>query len=153
MMQFQPSKYGFQARFKFLVLVGGTQQGKTSKGMSLMGPEKTYKVSCGGCSSGVLPSLSNFDRDRHQAVLFDEVRTDQVIHHREVFQSNQYVQTLGSSPCNPYAYSIWSYFVPFILCCNEFDIESTSLSAADQNWLSGNAMIVTLKVGEKWFLD
>ena len=149
--QFLPSTYAVQARFRCLVLLGGTQQGKTSKGMSLGGTSKTLKVSCGNCGPGVLPSLSAFDRHLHDAVLFDEVRPDQVLKNRELFQSNQYVQTLGQSPCNPYAYSIWVYHTAMILCANSFNIESEDLSEGDQKWLQGNMMILNLPDGEKWY--
>ena len=150
-MQYLPSTYGVQGRFRSVAFVGGTQQGKTSKGMSLWGPSKTLKVSCGNCGPGVLPSLGAYDRLVHLAILFDEVRPDQILHNRELFQANQYVQTLGSSPCNPYAYSIWVYHTALILCANSFDINSPELSEGDRNWLQGNLTIVTLPAGEKWW--
>ena len=150
-LQFSPSTYGMLSRFKCLLLVGGTQQGKTSKGMSLWGPSQTLKVSCGNCGLGILPSLGTFDRAKHAAILFDEIRVDQVLQSRELFQSNQYVQTLGTSPCNPYAYSIWVYHTAMILCANTFDCQDPQLAAGDRNWLQGNLMVVRLPDTEKWF--
>jgi hypothetical protein len=155
LLQFGNSTYGFQPRFRCLVLIGGTQQGKTSKGMSLFGSTKTLKVSCGNCGPGVLPSLSRFDRQQHDAILFDEVRTDQVLNNREVFQANQYAQTLGQSACNPFAYSVWVYHVALILCTNSFEINATDLSEGDRDWLGGekNLVIVQLAAEEKWFME
>ena len=79
-----------------LVLVGDTLQGKTSKGMSLFGSTRTLKLACGPCPHGVLPSLGALDRHEVKAILFDEIRLDQVLTIRELFQANQYPQHLGS---------------------------------------------------------
>lgn len=151
MMQFQASTYGVESRFRCLVLVGGTQQGKTSKGMSLWGSTRTLKVSCGNCGPGVLPSLAKFERSHHKAILFDEVRTDQVLSNRELFQSNEHVQTLGQSACNPFAYSIWVYHIAMILCANSFDIGDKELTEGDRDWLQGNMIVVELPKKEKWY--
>ena len=149
--QFDKSNYARLARRKCLVLVGDSQQGKTSKGMSLWGKSRTLKLSCGPCAEKVLPSLAGFDRDLHDAVLFDEARLDQVLAFRELFQGNEFLQTLGSSPCNPYAYSIWVYNVPLIVCCNEFDPENADISATDQVWITKNCFIVELPPDEFWY--
>ena len=125
--------------------------GKDLQRNVVMGNIEDTQVSCGNCGPGVLPSVSAFDRHLHDAVLFDEVRPDQVLQNRELFQSNQYVQTLGQSPCNPYAYSIWVYHAAMILCANSFNIESEDLSEGDQKWLQGNMMILSLPEGEKWY--
>ena len=79
----------------------------------------------------------------------------QVPHNREVFQANQYAQTLGQSACNPFAYSVWVYHVAMILCTNSFEIDATDLSDGDRDWLGGdkNMMLVELPIGEKWFME
>ena len=94
-LQFSPTTYGMLSRFKCLLLVGGTQQGKTSKGMSLWGPSQTLKVSCGNCGIGILPSLGTFDRAKHAAILFDEIRVDQVLQSREL-RSEEHTSELQS---------------------------------------------------------
>ena len=149
--QFDPSTYGVQARFKMLVLIGDTQQGKTSKAMSLWGSRKTLKLQCGNCPAGALPSLGSFDRGVHKALVFDEIRVEQVMLFRELFQANQHIQTLGTSACNPYAYCVWVYHTAMILCANSFDVEDENLSLADRKWLKGNTIIVQLPEGEVWF--
>ena len=151
--QFGQSKYGVSCRFKTLVLVGGTQQGKTSKAMSLWGLAHTLKVSCGSCGEGVMPSLGSFDRDKHSAIVFDEIRPDQVLKHRELFQSNAYEQRLGSSPCNPYEYSVWCYMTPMILCANSWCMNEDKIGPANANWLVGNCLVAELPKDEKWYLS
>lgn len=150
--QFDKSKYGVLARRRSLVLVGSSQQGKTSKGMSLFGKSRTLKVSCGPCAEGVLPSLAAFDREQHDAILFDEARIDQVLKNRELFQGNEYLQTLGSSQCNPYAYSIWVYNIALIVCCNEFNAFGPAVPVGDVDWIYKNCVIVELPKKEVWYI-
>ena len=47
MLQYTPSTYGVMTRFKMLVLLGETLQGKASKGISFFGTKKTLKLACG----------------------------------------------------------------------------------------------------------
>ena len=152
MLQFTPSTYGVMAWFSMLVLLGDTLQGKTSKGMSLFGAKKTLKLACGACPEGVLPSLGTLDRNKIKAILFDEIRVDQVLVFRELFQANQYVQQLGTSSCNPYAYTVWVYHMAMILCTNNFDLSDKKLSDADRKWLRGNAIIVQIPPEQTWYV-
>ena len=149
--QFDQRHYGVKGRFKFLVLVGPSVQGKTSKGLSLF-PGETLKVCCGACEIGVMPSLSGFNRHVHRAILFDEIRPDIVLKHREVFQANSHEQTLGHSVCNAYAYNVWVYQVALILCANEWDTD-TNTSQADRQWLESNQILVQLPHDQKWYYD
>ena len=150
--QFEMSTYGRMSRFRTLVLVGATQQGKTAKGMSLWGSARTLKVSCGNCGEGVLPSLAGFNRHHHDAILFDEARIDQILKNRELFQSNEHLQTLGQSACNPFAYSIWVYHKAMIVCCNNFDVEDEDISEPDREWLLQNTIRVELPKAERWYI-
>lgn len=152
MVEHSPSTYGVSKRFSMLVLVGDTLQGKTSKGMSLFGSKKTLKLACGPCPKGVLPSLGTFDRNTTKAILFDEIRVDQVLTFRELFQANQYEQQLGTSPCNPYAYTVWVYHIAMILCTNNFNLEDSDLLEGDRKWLMGNAIIVEIPEKDKWYI-
>ena len=152
MLQYSPSSYGVTARFFMLVLLGDTLQGKTSKGMSLFGTKQTLKLACGPCPHGVLPSLGCLDRTTTKAMLFDEIRVDQVLKFRELFQANQYVQQLGTSACNPYAYSVWVYHMAMILCTNNFDLNDQSISDPDRKWLRSNAIIVQIPDEDRWYV-
>ena len=84
------------------------------------------------------------DRQAVKAILFDEIRTDQVLTFRELFQANQYLQQLGSSVCNLYTYSVWVYHIAMILCTNNFDLNNKSVSEAERSWLKKNAIVVQL---------
>ena len=150
--QFETSRYGVDHRKKCLLLVGDSQQGKSTKALSLFTPEKTLKVSCQGLPDGVVPSLGRFDRARHVAIVWDEIRPDQVLNNRELFQSNAHEQFLQQSVCNQHAYSVWVYHTAQILCANSFDMDSPPLSEGDAQWLNSNLHVARLAPGQRWFL-
>ena len=153
LLQFETSRYGVDPRKKCLLLVGDSQQGKSTKALSLFSPEKTLKVSCQGLPSGVVPSLGRFDRAKHVAIVWDEIRPDQVLNNRELFQSNAHEQFLQQSVCNQHAYSVWVYHTAQILCANSFDMDSPSLSVGDAQWLDSNVFVARLAPGQRWFLN
>lgn len=151
--QFLPVHYGRKPRFMTLAFVGGSQQGKTSMGMSIFGVTKTVKVSCQGCPKGVLPGLGTFTRGRHVAILFDECRADQILENREFFQSSVYPQQLSQSLCNQYSYQLWVYHIAMIVCTNHMPMtELEGLSASDADWMRSNVVKVALEEGQTWFL-
>ena len=150
--QFETTQYGVDHRKKCLLLVGDSQQGKSTKALSLFGPDKTLKVSCQGLPSGVLPSLGRFDRGQHVAIVWDEIRPDQVLNNRELFQSNAHEQFLQQSVCNQHAYSVWVYHTAQILCANTFDMDSPPLAEGDAQWLQSNVNAARLAPGQKWYL-
>ena len=150
--QFETSRYGVEHRKKCLLIIGDSQQGKSTKALSLFGPEKTLKVSCQGLPKGVLPSLGRFDRTQHVAVVWDEIRADQVLNNRELFQSNSHEQLLQQSVCNQHAYSVWLYHTAQILCANSFDLTHPPLAEVDAQWLKTNLDAVRLAPGQRWYL-
>ena len=151
--QLSPEKYGVTSRLKCLLLVGDSQQGKSNKGMSIFGVKHTMKVTCSGLPPGVLPSLTRMDRETHKAIFWDEIRPDQILNNREIFQSNQWEQWMSQSVCNQHAYAVWLYFIPMILSANDFDMDHPSISKADSEWLHKNIYVATLAPGQRWFLD
>ena len=150
--QFDTRNYGVKHRFKPLGLFGGSQTGKSSKALSLFGMQSTLKVSCQGLGSGVIPSIARLDRRTHRAILWDEIRPDQVLGAKEVFQSAPWVLSLGQSNCNQFAYEVWLYGIAHILCSNSFPMsESEGQSKEDAEWLSSNILDVSLPAGQTWF--
>jgi len=151
--QFQNHQYGVQPRTLCLLLVGDSRQGKSTKAMSLYNVKNTLKVSCQGLPKGVLPSLARFDRSKHKAIVWDEIRPDQVLNHRELFQSNAFEQILSQSICNQHSYGVWLYFTAMILCANEFKMVAPGIPAGDSQWLQANLLLAELGPGQKWFLS
>ena len=153
LLQFSPECYGKVARTTVLALIGDSCQGKTTKGLSIFGQSKTLKVSCQGCPKGVLPGLSAFKRGRHTAILFDEVRVDQIMENREFFQSSVFPQTLSQSSCNQYSYQLWVYQIAMIVCTNHLPTSvEEGLSSADAEWLHSNVVQVKLAAGQTWYI-
>ena len=122
------------------------------KAISLFKNKHTLKVSCQGLPDGVLPGLGAFDRSVHKAIVWDEIRMDQVLRNREIFQSNQFTQTLQQSVCNQHAFDVWLYHTAQILCTNSFNVEGVE-NPADKEWLTKNMWVVKLGPDQKWYLD
>ena len=154
MKQFSVENYGVLHRYQSLGLFGGSQIGKTQKGVSLFGISRTLKVSCQGLGQGAIPSIVDFDRKQHSCILWDEVRSDQVLGNKEVFQSGPFVVHLGQSQCNQHMYSKWLYATAHILCSNSFPMTvAEGLSEEDAEWLTKNVLPAVLPRGEKWFIE
>ena len=152
--QYEEHNYMEKFWHQTLGLVGNSKIGKTQKAMSLFGPQSTLKVGCQGLAPGTLPSLVQFERATHRAIVFDECRPDQVLANREFFQAGPYEQALSESMCNQHMYHVWVYGTALILCANEFDCtEEGGVSKQDAEWLQANVVIVTLPDNQKWFRD
>lgn len=150
---FDEENWGIRARWGPLVILGPSQQAKTWKGMSLF-RGRTLKVSCNGLPNGVLPNLSAFNRREHSAILFDEIRADQILGNREVFQSPPWPVKLGQSACAQHEYKVWLYMTALICCTNALQIDEQSPTAEeDQEWLDTNCLVVTLAPGQKWYKE
>lgn len=148
-----PMNWGVKARWGPLVLLGKSQTAKTWKAMSLF-RGRTLKVSCNGLPAGVIPNISAFDRDLHSCIVFDEIRADQILGNRELFQSPPWPIKLGQSACAQHEYSVWIYMVAMVCCTNALQVNQESTTAEeDQEWLDTNCTIVTLGHGQKWFVD
>ena len=152
--QFTPETYAIQMRFRCLGLFGSSQSGKSCKALSLYGQDATLKVSCQGLPPGVIPSIARFDRQVHRCICWDEIRADQVLGNKEVFQSGPWVVSLGQSVRNQHAYDVWLYHIAHILCSNFFQMTiAQGASPEDADWLEKNLYVVTLSEGERWYFD
>jgi hypothetical protein len=154
--QYHAEKYKKSSRFRSLLMTGGTQTGKSWKALSLWGVGRTLKVNCQGLAPHTLPSIAEFDRSKHCAILFDEIRTDQVLGNKEVFQAGAFTVSLAQSNCNVFCYQLWLYQVAFILCSNAFPMsnaDGAKLTDEEGDWLRSNIDDVHLPSGQKWFIE
>ena len=140
-------------RTPILALVGGALTGKTSKCMNLFG-SRTVLVSCAGQRNGVLPVV-HLER-QHMAVLWDEIRIDQLLQNTEVFAcgrpalpESQVFVTGANHPLDrrprPLAMMLCANFLPMTV--------SEGLSAEDALWMEHNVWKVTLEPGTRWWVD
>ena len=152
--QFQARHLGVKYRFKSLGLFGGSQTGKTSKAMSLFGRHATLRVNCQGYGFGRIPDIQQFDRNVHKAIVWDDVRPDQVLCAKEVFTSVPWVLTMNESRCDRPCHNVWLYGIAHILCSNSFPMtDHEGQRPEDAYWLQSNIIDVTLAVGERWYGD
>lgn len=144
---------GKTGRWKPCVFKGPTERGKTWFAMSLF-PGKTLKVSCNGLPEGIIPCLKEFNRTVHRAIVFDEIRPDQILGNREFFQSGQWPVKLGQSNCAQHEYAVWVYGIAMLLCTNDLSLDPKSKTyESDLDWLEGNLIIVELQAKQKWYKD
>lgn len=142
-------------RSKPLVLIGDSESGKSKKAASLFGATNTLQVNCQGMAPS-LPSIREFDRTKHLAILWDEIEPAQVLNNKMVFQSGLEMVSLQQSACNGFAYQKWLYRIPMILCSNKFHIEGTAekpMPPEDIQWLRQNLIVCEPPDGGKWFMQ
>ena len=140
--------YGIEGRFKFLVLNGPSQVGKTRFAQSLYGASSTLVVSCQNVQ---VPNLRPYRRYEHKCIIYDEGSSKMVVNNKAIFQSNCDFVGLGQSVCNQHFYEIFLYGTPQVVCCNDWmkDIHERDEEAI--NWLNANAIV--LQVTEKLYME
>ena len=140
-------------RHRSLLIRGKSRSGKTQKACSIFGFSSSLVVNCQGLGSN-LPSLSHLNRSKHKALILDEANYEQVVANKQFFQAGARAVQLGQSACNQFAYSVFVYKLPIILCSNKFPMtEEEGLSAEDADWLQANIYDVPQPVGGKWYVD
>ena len=128
-------------RYKFLVLRGGSQTGKSTLAKSLgdtFGWKPPYVQTV---QSAPAPDLKEFEREEHGYILFDNVNhMNFVLNEQALFQANNDLHTLGSSRTGNYAYSVWLFRTPLVV--------TVDLSAewnSSELWLADNMFEVVLE--------
>lgn len=140
-------KFGRECRFKFLVLVGPSQVGKTRYATKLFGADKTFTVSC---PYGIRePNLKGFERRKHRCIVYDEGSSALVLKNRALFQSGLDEQMLSQSTCQEHCYTVWLYGVAQVITTNRWPEEGTS--EEDEAWLDANSVVVRREAGEFLF--
>ena len=129
-------------RYKFLVLQGPSQLGKTAFARSLCDPGlETLEVNC---ASGDEPDLRAYRLRKHGLVLFDEIVPQQVVSQRKVFQCQSAKVQMGCSATNMYSYEVYVWRKKFVLASNNWEVGMTQLPAADQAWIRANRILLNV---------
>jgi hypothetical protein len=142
-------------RFKPLLLIGDSESGKSKKAASLFGSMNTLQVNAQGMAPA-LPSIREFDRQTHLAILWDEIEPAQVLQNKLVFQSGLEPVSLQQSACNGFSYSKWLYRIPMIMCSNKFSFDKSQQKPSppeDEQWLRQNIIAVYPPEGGKWYMQ
>jgi hypothetical protein len=127
-------------RYKFLVLEGPSSIGKTRfvQGALVDKPEKALILDC---SDAVVPALkSNFSRQKHTLVMFDEAHASMIIRCKKLFQASINPVSYGSSPTNAFVHTVWLHGIKLVVASNVWSEEVLSLAAADRQWIQSNSV-------------
>ena len=129
--------WGKDSRFKFLVLTGPSCMGKTQYAKSLFGVSNTLVVPCQGVTN---PSLKEYKRKQHKAILFDEISSECIHNNKAIFQANNDKVVLGQSPTMRDVYTVFLYGVACIVCCNDW-LENIKRGSLEEEWLLANSIV------------
>ena len=131
-------------RYKFLVLDGPSQTGKTLFCRSL-------SLDIGGCllevdcASAETPDLSAFEPGRHRMVLCDEASATLVLRYKKLFQASASLVKLATSKTDCHAYEVWAHRVMFVITSNRWQAELNKLLYEDAEWLTRNSVYVRVQ--------
>lgn len=129
-------------RYKFLVLVGPSEMGKT-RFVQATCVKQMEEALILDCSDAVVPPLKgNFRRAIHKLVMFDEAHAEMIIRVKKLFQSSINPCTYGSSPTNAFVHTVWLHGVKLVVGTNVWDAELQSLKEEDRKWLQHNAFVI-----------
>ena len=131
------SRKTLQDRYRFLVLEGVSQVGKTSFARGLMGREACLVMDCSGDNT---PCLRQYDSARHHVLVFDEGKASMVLCHKKLFQASIDQVTCGSSPTNQHAYLVCVHAACIIVTSNTWSEDLAGASEADREWLVNNSL-------------
>ena len=151
--QYTQEEYGTTRRFRMLLLRGFTRAGKTMFAENLFGEQHSLVVNCQGLETDV-PSLRAFTRGQHKCIVFDEVKVEQVLNNKALFQAGKHTVELSQSKCGGFRYSIWPYQIAMVLCSNLFPVtqEEGLKSSEDEDWIKHNVVVVELKQNQTWYV-
>ena len=131
-------------RYKFLVLDGPSQTGKTLFCRSL-------SLDIGGCllevdcASAETPDLAAFEPGRHRMVLCDKASASLVLRHKKLFQASASLVKLATSKTDCHSYEVWAHRVMFVITSNRWHAELNQLLYEDSEWLRHNSVYVRVQ--------
>ena len=127
-------------RYKFLVLQGPSQLGKTAFARSLCDPGlETLEVNC---ASRDEPDLRAYRLRQHGLILFDDIVPRQVVSQRALFQADGARVQMGRSAIHMNSYEVCVWRTKIVLVSSDWDVHVSQLSAADQHWVNTNSFVL-----------
>ena len=129
-----------QFRYKFLVLDGPSQMGKTmfcrSRSPCL---SKLLELDCANAKS---PNLAEYNPDEHEVILCDEGSVRMVLDNKKLFQAAAAFVTMCSSQTNMYSYKVWPHRLKFIITSNRWARELDEVDQDDADWIQVNSIYI-----------
>jgi hypothetical protein len=130
-----------RTRQPFLVLEGRSGVGKTQFALSLVPPNAALELNC---ATTVEPDLRRYRQGQHELILLDEARPQLALACKKLLQGNPCPIQMAQSATNCNAYTVWVHNVKFVICSNTWSDDVARCSAADQEWLTANAVHVVV---------
>ena len=132
-----------RGRYKFLVIEGASQTGKTVFVKWMLGnPDRVYETNCAACPE---PDLRAFKALVHQTILFDEASPQMVIAQKKLFQAPPCFVELGCSTTNCHSYKVLVSGTRLVICSNGWSEDLSKMSSeADAAWLADNSFVLNI---------
>ena len=135
-------------RYKFLVVQGPSQTGKTEFCRVQCPAGRTLEINCAAAEE---PMLRDYDSQLHDMIIFDEASPKMVVRQRKLFQAQHARVDLALSSTSCHSYSVWLYRKMLCICTNRWHDDQQELSHMDRDWLEKNCFL--LEVTEPMFID
>ena len=134
-------------RYKFLVLDGPSQMGKTEFVKSLVPPKRVLELNM---AASVEPDLRSYDHEAHDLILFDECGVEAVLRQRRLFQAPPVMVGLGSSPTNMHVYNVWVHRKMLVIATNKSSRRLAQCEDDDRKCLLANCVYYPV-IMSMWF--
>ena len=149
--QWQEQYSHVKSRYKFLVLDGKSQTGKTRFAYSLLKSDPTglspppsrKAVFYADCSSG-MPDLRNFRQSDHKLLVLDELGPEGAVKLKKILQASNDVAVLGTSPTMQHVYKIRTWRTMIVVTTNVWAARLQGMPVADYEWLQANGVLVVV---------
>jgi hypothetical protein len=138
--EFQGQFLELRSRYKFLVVTGASQTGKTVWAFNITGnQDEVFYVNCAQCPE---PDLRSMTR-HHKVVLLDEASPSMIINQKLLIQGPPDWVKLGCSTTNCHAYEVFVSGIQFVICSNKWISELANLrQVEDREWLADNSFVI-----------
>ena len=143
--EFQDQFKTIRSRYKFLVVTGASQTGKTVWAKHITGnTDEVFYVNCAQCPEPDLRGLTV----AHKVVLLDEAAPEMILAQKLLIQGPPDWVGLGCSTTNCHAYKVFVSGIQFVICSNKWSSEVAGLKVQeDREWLEDNSIVI--EIGRK----
>jgi hypothetical protein len=137
---FQDQYLVLRSRYKFLVVTGASQTGKTVWAFNITGnQDDVFYVNCAQCPEPDLRGL----RRNHKVILLDEASPEMILNQKLLIQGPPDWVKLGCSTTNCHSYEVFVSGIQFVICSNKWISQVEHLKEVeDREWLADNAFVI-----------
>ena len=126
-------------RYKFLVLTGPSQTGKTIFARGLARTGDVLELSLAG-DAGF--DMRLYNPLQHEVIILDEASPSQIVAQKKLMQASPAMITLQTSATNIMAISVCVAGKKFVVCSNRWVHDVACMPVVDAMWLAANSVVV-----------